>query len=85
MRGQDELHAVFGAHRMKPVQRIQVVGHVAVRRVDHRGAAVQDVIAAEQQIVFFQHQAQVVGRMAGRVDHLQGMGDFTLWRLSCKR
>ena len=45
--------------------------HVAVRRIDHRGAAVQDVIAAEQQAVFHQHQAQVIGGMAGRVDDFQ--------------
>jgi len=67
---------VLGADRIQPVQRIQVVGHVAVRRVDHRGAAVQDVVTTEQQRVFHQQQAQVVGRMAWGVDHLQGMGDF---------
>ena len=34
------------------------------------------MVATEQQAVFFQHQAQVVGRVAGGVEHAQGMGVF---------
>ena len=48
--------------------------HVAIGRVDDGGAAVEDVVAAEQQAVFLQHQAHVVGRMAWGVDDLQGVG-----------
>ena len=73
---------LFGAQGVEPVQRIQVVGHVAVGRVDHRGAAVQDVVAAEEQAIFPQQQAYMVGRVAGCVDDLQGVGDFAIWRLS---
>ena len=63
---------------------IEVGRHVAVRRVDDGGAAVQDVVAAEQQAVFFQ-QAQVVGGvawvwMARRVWVL-----ISVWRLSSQR
>ena len=60
-----------GAGGGERVQRIQVGRHVAVGRIDHRGAAVEDVVAREQQAVFQQHQAQVVGGVAGRVDDLQ--------------
>ena len=85
VRGQDEFHAVFGEQGVQPVQRIEVVGHVAVGRVDDGGAAVQDVVAAEEQGVFHQQQAQVVGCVAGGVDGLQGVGDFAFWPLSSKR
>ncbi len=85
MGGQDELHVVLGAQGVEPVERVQVVGHVAVGRVDHGGAAVEDVVAAEQQAVFAQEQAQVVGGVAGGVHHLQGMGDFALQRFASKR
>ena len=34
----------------------------------------RDVVAAEQQAVFQKDQAQVVGSVAGGVNHLQGMG-----------
>ena len=78
VRRQDEVHLVLGAGQAQAVERIQVGAHVAVRRVDHGGAAVEDVVAAEQQTVFEQQQAQVVGRVAGRVDHLQGMSQIGL-------
>ncbi len=70
---EDELHIVLFAGRQQCVQRLQVVTHMAVRRVDHRGAAVQDVVAREQQPVFHQQQADMVGGMAGGVDGLQRM------------
>jgi hypothetical protein len=85
VRGQDELHAVFGAGCVEPVERVEVVGHVAVGRVDDGRAAVEDVVAAEQQAVFPQQQAQVVGRVARRVHHLQGMGDFAVQPFSSQR
>jgi hypothetical protein len=65
---------VVGAGLRQCVKRFDVVGHVAVRRVDDGGAAIQYVVAAEQQAVFHQHQAHVVGSVAGGVHHLQGMG-----------
>ena len=74
-----------GAQGIEPVERVEVVGHVAVGRVDHGGAAVEDVVPAEQQAVFAQDQAQMVGCVAGGVHHLQGMGDFALQRFTRKR
>ena len=82
---QDELHAVRLAGSVQRVERIEVVGHVAVGRVNDGGAAVQHMVAAEQQGVFHQQQAQVVGRVARGVDHLQGVGDFAFQPLSSKR
>jgi hypothetical protein len=43
------------------------------------------VVAGKQQAVFLQQQAQVVGRVAGRVDDAQGVGDFALWPASGQR
>ena len=83
--GQDEARFVRGAGGVELVERIEIGRHVAIGRVDDGGAAVQDVVAAEQQAVFFEQQAQVVGRVAGRVDDAQGMGDLALRRLSSKR
>ena len=68
VRGQDEIDVVFGAGGGQVVERLQVVVHVAIGRVHDGGAAVQDVVAAEQQAVLHQHQAQVVGGVAGGVD-----------------
>ena len=48
VRGQDGAHVVLRAHLVQEVERIQVVGHIAVRRVDHGGAAIEDVVAREQ-------------------------------------
>ena len=73
VRGQDELHVVLLAQGQQGVQRIQIVGHVAIGRVDHCGAAVQDVVAREQQTIFHQQQAKVVGGVARCVHHLQRM------------
>jgi len=78
VRWQDEAHLVLRTGSSQPVQRVEVGAHVAVRRIDHGGAAVEDVVAAEQQPVFEQQQAQVIGRVAGRVEHHQGMGQITL-------
>ena len=71
--GQDEFDVQLLAGLCQQVERVQVVCHVAIGRVDDGGAAVQDMVAREQQAVFDQHQAQVVGRMAGCVQHLQGV------------
>ena len=53
VRGQ-EFDPLRCAQRIERVERIQVVAHVAVGRVDHGGAAVEDVVAAEQRGVFAQ-------------------------------
>jgi ATP-dependent Clp protease ATP-binding subunit ClpA len=74
VRGQDVLHVQRCAGLVQAVQRIQVVAHVAIRRVNHRGAAVQYVIAREQKPIFFQHKTDVVGRMAGRENRPQRVG-----------
>ena len=81
MRRQNELDLVLFTGGAQQVQRGQVIVHVAVGRVDHRGAAVEDVVAAEQQSVFEQHQADMVGRVAGRVQHQQGVRDAFLAEL----
>jgi hypothetical protein len=52
-------------------QRSQVGRHVAVGRVDDDGGALHHVVAGEQRLLFFQQVAQVVGRMARRVDDAQ--------------
>ncbi|MDT4873592.1 hypothetical protein FQZ97_1088460 [compost metagenome] len=53
VRGQDEVDTVRLAQPVQLVQRFEVGAHVAVGRVDHGGAAVEDVVAREQQAVFF--------------------------------
>ena len=75
MGGQDQTNVVAGASCQQFVQRVQVAAHVAVGRADDGGAAIEHMVAAEQQAVFFQHQAQVVGRVARRVDGAQAVGD----------
>ena len=74
----DKFNLVRVAGVTQAVQRIEVGIHVAVGRVNHRCAAIQNVVAAEQNAVFEQHQAQVVGGMPGRVYHLQCMNRFAL-------
>ncbi len=64
------------------VQGFQVQRHVAVGRVNHGRAAAQNVVAAEQQLVFQQHQAQVVGSVARCVQHLQRVRHLAILRLS---
>ena len=83
--GQDVANAALEAQRVQLIQRSQVINHVAVWRTDHGGAAVQDVVAAEQQRILFQQKTQVVGRMAGREDGLQCMRNFAVWPLSSQR
>ncbi len=71
VRRQNELHAKCGAGVMQQVQRIQVIPHVAIGRVNHGRAAVQDVVTRKQQPVFFEQQANMVGCVARCVDGLQ--------------
>ncbi len=71
---QDEFQPVFRTGRGQPVERRQVVAHVAVGRRDDGGAAVEHMVAAEQQAVVGQQQAQVVGGVARHVDDAQIMG-----------
>ena len=82
VRRQDEADAVLVAGLSQAVQRIKVGAHIAIGWINHGGAAVEDVVAAEQQAVFEQQQAQVVGGMARGVDHHQGVGQIALWPLS---
>ena len=37
------------------------------------------MVAAEQQAVFQQHQAQLVGGVAWREDHLETVGQIVIW------
>ena len=78
MRWQDELDRMLRTRCTEQVQRIQVVGHVAIGRVNDGGAAVQNMVAAQQQTVFDQHQAQVVSGVARRVQHHEGMADIAV-------
>jgi len=55
------------------VQRIKVIVHVAVGRIDHCGAAVQNMIAREQQAVFQKCQTQMIGRMSWGVQDFQAV------------
>ena len=52
-------------------QRLQVGLHVAVGRVDHHRRALHQMVAGEQQLLLLQQIAQMVRRMARRVDHAQ--------------
>ena len=70
---QDESHLHLGALGCQHIQRMQVVTHMTIRRVNHRGTAVQYVVTRKQQSVLFQQQAHVIGRVAGRKDHTQTM------------
>ena len=54
------------------VERCQVLGHVAVGRADHDRRALHDVVAREQQPLLVEEVAEVVGRVAGRVDGGEG-------------
>ena len=71
---QDESHLHLGALGRQHVQRMQVVAHMAIRRVNHRGTAVQNVVTGKEQSVLFQQQAHMVGRVAWCKDHTQTMG-----------
>ncbi|VDO17975.1 unnamed protein product, partial [Brugia timori] len=59
VRRQDEADVVLRAFAQQPVERVDVGGHVAVGRVDHRRAAVEHVVAGEQQPILLEHQAHV--------------------------
>ena len=56
----------------EPVERREVLHHVAAAlRVHHGGGAVEHVIAGEQRALLVEQEAQVVRRVAGRVDRLE--------------
>ena len=73
VRWQDEVDLVRVAGIGELVQRVEVGVHLAIGRVDDGRAAVQYVVARKQQAVFHQHQAHMVGRMAGRENNLQSV------------
>ena len=83
MGGQNMLDVVLRTDGAEHIKRVQIIPHMPIGRIDHGGAAVQNMVAAEQQAVLDQHQANVVGGVSGRMDDLQGMGQFntriTLW------
>ena len=70
---QDEFHAVLHASGMQQVQRIEVMRHIAVGRIDDGGAAVEDMVARKQHAVLRHQQTHMVGRVAGRVQRQQGV------------
>ena len=82
VRGQNMADVALLAGCGQHIERIEVGRHVAIGRVHHGGAAIQDVVAAEQQAVLFQHQAQMVGSMAGGVDDAQGVAGICCGRVS---
>ena len=49
-----------------PIKRAELLAPVAVRRIDDRRRSVEHMVAAEQQPVFLQKEAQMIGRMPGR-------------------
>ena len=73
MRGQDELHIKALAVFVQQIQRLQVVRHVAIGRRNDGGAAVKNMVAAKEQAVFFEQDAQMIGRMPRRVNKAQGV------------
>ena len=73
----NKLHLVREAAGVQNIQGVQVICHVAVRRVNDGGASVQNVVARKQNAVLAQQQADVVGGMAWRVNHLQRMAFCT--------
>ncbi len=75
VRRHDEFDAVSFAGGGQHVQRVQVGAHVAVGRIDHGGAAIEHMVAREQQAILDQHQAGVVGSVAGGEDDFQRVPD----------
>ena len=51
---------------------------MTIRRVDHGGAAIEHMVAREQQAIFLKDQTQVVGGMAWGVQHPQSVGDIAI-------
>ena len=58
-------------HLKQVGQRLQVGHHVAIGRVDDHGGPLHHMVAGEQQLLFLQQVAQVVGRVARGVDDAQ--------------
>ena len=73
MRWGNELNVALLANGMKNIERIQIGTHATVWRIHNRGAPIENVVATEENAFFFQHQAQVIGRMSWRVDDPQGV------------
>ena len=48
---EDEIYAVLHAHVVQEIKRIQIVRHIAIRRINDGGAAVQDVVTRKQEPV----------------------------------
>ena len=67
---QEELHLVLGTHRIQIRQALQVLGHIAIGRIDDGGAAIEDVVPRKEQAIFNQQQAQMVAGMARGVQGL---------------
>ena len=56
----------------QPLERLEVLGHVAAPlRADHGGRAVEHVVAGEEHPLLFEQEAEMVGSMAGRVQRLE--------------
>src|SRR5262245_40079143 len=53
------------------LQRLQIVGHIAVRRSDHGRAVAENIVAAEQHLIPGLVKATMAGFMARRVKHSQ--------------
>ena len=73
MRRQDEVDLMRVAGAGEPVQRIEVGAHLAIGRIDDGRAAVEDVVAGEQQAILDQHQADMVGGVPGGEKNLQSV------------
>ena len=62
---------------IEPLERGEIVRHVAIGRIDHDGRALHDVVAGEQQVLLFEQEAELVRCVARRVQHAQGRtGNF---------
>jgi len=55
--------------RKQRIERSEVLAHVAVGRTDDDRRALHDVIAREEQLLFFEQIAELVGRVSRRVQH----------------
>src|SRR5438128_7415051 len=73
----------------EPLQRLEVGGHVAVGRVDDGGRARQNGVAGEEDPLLLEEEAEVVGGVAGGVEHLQAplgaLDDLPVLRLAVGR
>jgi len=52
--------------RAQLVERSHIVAHIAIGRPNHCGGPCHDMIAREEQLLFLQRKAQMIGGMAGR-------------------